>query len=89
MGPDLVEHLDALHGQGVRSVLCVPVGFVTDHVEVLHDVDIEARRRAAELGIRLERPPSLDDDPGFIRALAEAVSAQARAAGFLEEGERT
>jgi len=83
MGPDLVEHLGALHGRGVRSVLCVPVGFVTDHVEVLYDVDIEAARAAAELGMRLERPPSLDDDPSFIQALAEAVAAEAEAAGFL------
>ena len=86
MGPDLVEHLDALHGRGVRSVLCVPVGFVTDHVEVLYDVDIEAARTATELGMRLERPPSLDDDPGFIQALADAVTAQAEVAGFLPAG---
>ena len=88
MGPDLLEHLETLSTRGVKSVLCVPVGFVADHVEVLYDVDIEAQRRAAELGIRLERPPSLDDDPGLIRALAEAVTAQARAAGFLDEGVR-
>jgi protoporphyrin/coproporphyrin ferrochelatase len=82
LGPDLLEHLEALHGKGVRAVLCVPVGFVTDHVEVLHDVDIEAAGRAAELGIRFERPPSLNDDHGFIQALADAVKAQAAAAGF-------
>ena len=86
MGPDLLEHLDALHVQGVKAVLCVPVGFVAEHVEVLYDVDIEAQRRAKEIGIRLERPPSLGDDPGLIRAMAEAVTAQARAAGFLEAG---
>ncbi len=84
MGPDLVEHLDVLHDKGVRAVLCVPVGFVTDHVEILYDVDIEAQRKAAELGIRLQRPPSLDDDPGFIQALADAVKAEAAAAGFLD-----
>ena len=88
MGPDLLEHLEALSSQGVTDVLCVPVGFVADHVEVLYDVDVEAQRRAAEIGIRLERPPTLGDDPGFIRALAETVTAQARAAGFLDEGVR-
>jgi len=89
MGPDLGEHLEALHDNGVRAVLCVPVGFVTDHVEVLHDVDIEAKHRAAGLGMRLERPPSLDDDPGFIQALAGAIRAQAEAAGFPAAGDRT
>ncbi len=58
-------------------------GFVADHVEVLHDVDIEAQGRAREIGIRLERPPSLNDDPLFILALADAVRSEARAAGFL------
>jgi ferrochelatase len=88
MGPDLLEHLEALSGRGITSVLCVPVGFVADHVEVLYDVDLEAQRRAAQIGIRLERPPSLHDDPRFIRALAEAVTAQAQAAGFLDSGGR-
>jgi protoporphyrin/coproporphyrin ferrochelatase len=88
MGPDLAEHLEALSGKQITAVLCVPVGFVTDHVEVLHDVDVEARQRAAALGIRLERPPSLDDDPGFIQSLADAVKAQAAAAGFLPAGIR-
>jgi ferrochelatase len=72
-----------LSSRGVGAILCVPVGFVTDHVEVLHDVDIEARRRAEALGMRLERSPSLDTDPGFIQALADAVKAEAGAAGFF------
>jgi ferrochelatase len=83
LGPDLPDHLSELAGKGVKAVVCVPIGFVADHVEVLYDVDIEAQARAREVGIRLERPPSLNDDPLFIRALADAVRAQARAAGFL------
>jgi ferrochelatase len=71
LGPDILEELDALYEQGVRDVLVCPVGFVSDHLEILWDLDVEARRRAAELGLRLERIESLNDDPSFIRALAE------------------
>jgi ferrochelatase len=86
LGPDLPDHLTALSRLGVRDVVCVPVGFVADHVEVLHDVDIEARQKASALSIRLERPPSLNDDPLFIEALADAVTARARQAGFTGNG---
>ncbi len=86
LGPDLPDHLTELSRQGARSVLCVPVDFVADHVEVLYDVDIEARQRAEALRIRLERPPSLNDDPLFIEALAYAVAARAREAGFTGNG---
>jgi ferrochelatase len=84
LGPDLCEHLEELAGRGVNAVLCVPAGFVADHVEVLYDIDIEAQARAKSLGIRLERPPSLNDDPRFIQALADSVSAAARSAGFID-----
>ncbi|MDQ3669144.1 MAG: ferrochelatase [Actinomycetota bacterium] len=75
--PDLGEHLAELAGRGVRDVVVVPVGFVSDHVEILFDIDIRARARADTLGIRLERPPALNDDPVFIAALAELVRGRA------------
>jgi protoporphyrin/coproporphyrin ferrochelatase len=71
LGPDILEELDALNDQGVRDVLVCPVGFVSDHLEILWDLDVEARERAAELSLRLDRIESLNDDPAFIRALAE------------------
>ncbi len=73
LGPDILDELTRLHGHGVRSVLVAPIGFVADHLEILWDLDIEARDRAIELGLRLERTPSLNDDPDFIRALAGLV----------------
>jgi ferrochelatase len=79
-GPDLGDHLEALASRGVRDVVAVPVGFVSDHVEILFDVDIRARAAAAHVGIRLERPPALNDDPVFIEALAGIVEARARQA---------
>jgi ferrochelatase len=73
LGPDILEELDALHARGVGKVLVAPVGFVSDHLEILWDLDVEARERAAELGLELDRIESLNDDPQFIRALAALV----------------
>ena len=73
LGPDILRHLDDLKGRGVEHVLVAPVGFVSDHLEILWDLDVEARNRAQELGITFERMPSLNDDPAFIRALAALV----------------
>jgi ferrochelatase len=73
LGPDVLEELGRLHEAGVRSVLIVPVGFVSDHLEILWDLDVEARERAAELGLELDRIESLNADPTFIRALAALV----------------
>ena len=81
-GPDLGEHLEELAGRGVRDVVSVPVGFVSDHVEILFDIDHKAAAVAARLGMRLERPSALNDDPLFIGALAELV--RERAAPWLE-----
>ena len=77
-GPDICDHLGALAADGVRDVISVPVGFVSDHVEILFDIDHRAAEVAAGLGIRLERPPALNDDPIFIAALAELVRAKAQ-----------
>jgi protoporphyrin/coproporphyrin ferrochelatase len=81
-GPDISEHLRELAARGVRDVVSVPVGFVSDHVEILFDIDHRAAAVAAQLGMRLERPPALNDDPVFIATLAELV--RTKAAPFLE-----
>jgi protoporphyrin/coproporphyrin ferrochelatase len=73
LGPDILEELDDLHAQGVRKVLVAPVGFVSDHLEILWDLDVGARERAAQLGLELDRIESLNDDPAFVRALALLV----------------
>jgi len=76
-GPDLGDQLEELAERGVRNVVSVPVGFVSDHVELLYDVDVRAQGIAKRLGMRLERPPALNDDPRFVDALAEIVRGQA------------
>jgi protoporphyrin/coproporphyrin ferrochelatase len=73
LGPDILEELDTLAANGVQRVLVCPVGFVSDHLEILWDLDIEAREKAAGLGLELERIESLNDDPAFIRALTALV----------------
>ena len=57
----------------MREVLVAPVGFVSDHLEILWDLDIEAREKARELGLELGRIESLNDDPRFVSALARVV----------------
>jgi ferrochelatase len=73
LGPDMLDELERLHGDGVRKVLVAPVGFVSDHLEILWDLDVEARDRAQELGLELARIKSLNDDQAFIHALAGVV----------------
>jgi ferrochelatase len=73
LGPDILDELERLHAEGVRNVLVAPIGFVADHLEILWDIDVEAREKAAELGLELERTDSLNDDPAFIRVLAALV----------------
>ena len=73
LGPDILEELERLAANGTRRVLVCPVGFVSDHLEILWDLDIEAREKAAEVGLELERIESLNDDQEFVRALAGIV----------------
>ncbi len=73
LGPSIEQRLSDLAAQGVRDVLSVPAGFVSDHVETLYDLDIQAKKTAQAHGIRFERPPALNDDALFIGALAELV----------------
>lgn len=73
LGPSLEETIRQAAKERNTSLLVAPIGFVSDHVEVLYDIDIEARRIAAAEGIHLQRTASLNDQPLFIRALSEIV----------------
>jgi protoporphyrin/coproporphyrin ferrochelatase len=73
LGPDILVELEILHAGGVRKVLVAPVGFVCDHLEILWDLDVEARETAAKLGLDLDRIESLNADPAFVRGLADLV----------------
>lgn len=73
LGPDILVELETLHERGVGKVLVAPVGFVCDHLEILWDLDVEAREKAAQLGLELDRIESLNADPEFIDALVALV----------------
>jgi ferrochelatase len=73
LGPDLLEAIEELAAEGKRSVLSVPFGFVADHLEILYDVDLEAKGKARELGLDLRRIALPNADPEFIEVLASIL----------------
>jgi len=74
LGPDILEFLGQLSRRnGLGGVLVVPIGFVADHLEILYDLDVEAKEYARSLGLHLERTESLNATPAFIAALADIV----------------
>ncbi len=73
LGPDVLEAFTDLARQGVRHALVVPIGFLTDHEEVLFDLDIELRQHADQLGVHMERAAMLNTHPRFIAALEDLV----------------
>ncbi len=83
LGPDAGHVIADLARKGHRHVLLVPIGFTCEHVEVLYDVDVVFRRRARDLGMRLERTEMVSDHPLMIRDLAQLVRDAAAAAGWL------
>ena len=71
--PDILDHLKALADQGVRDVLVDPIGFISDHVEVLWDLDTEARKKAGEMGMNFVRVPTVGTHPAFIRMIRDLI----------------
>lgn len=72
--PDIVDHLDAVRSAGADGVVVCPVGFVSDHVEVLWDLDNEAHSRAKELGLAFARSATAGPHPRFVGMVAELVA---------------
>jgi len=75
-GPDVESVLNQLSREKVREILIVPIGFVSDHIEILYDIDIVYRKRAESLGMVLKRSPSLNLSKTFLDALSVAVEEQ-------------
>jgi protoporphyrin/coproporphyrin ferrochelatase len=76
LGPTVEEALTALAEEGRRTVLVAPVGFLSDHVEVTYDIDVEFKALAAKLGLHLERTPMLNDSDALVDVLAALVDEQ-------------
>jgi len=73
LGPDILEHLDALSQINVQDVVVAPIGFLSDNMEVIWDLDHEARDYANELGITLTRAPTVGTHPAFVSMIRELI----------------
>jgi ferrochelatase len=73
LGPDVCEYLETLKDREVRDVVVAPIGFVSDHMEVMYDLDIEARALCKELGINMVRAATAGTHPAFIRMVRELI----------------
>lgn len=81
--PDVNDHLEALDQAGVRAVVVIPIGFVSDHMEVIYDLDTEAAATAAKLGMAFERAATAGVDPRFVAMVRDLVLERAQ----VERGE--
>jgi ferrochelatase len=85
--PDTVEEVIRLGQNGVRRLVVVPVSFVSDHIETLHELDIRLKETAREAGIAtFLRVPALNDSPAFITALRDIALSAAGQEGRKQEG---
>ncbi|HWO89466.1 MAG TPA: ferrochelatase [Gemmatimonadales bacterium] len=83
LGPDVADVVDALARDGARCAVIAPIGFVSEHVEILYDLDIELAEHAAARGVRIERIEMPGADPELITGLAALVRRTAREAGWM------
>ena len=84
--PDVLDHLKDLRQKGVRDVVVHPIGFLSDHVEVLYDLDEEARHLCVELGMEMVRSRTVGTHPRFVAMLRELIEERVR--GVPESGQR-
>ncbi len=71
--PDINDQLRALATEGVRDVVVVPIGFISDHMEVMYDLDLEAKRTAESLGINFVRAGTVGTHPRFVQMIRELI----------------
>jgi ferrochelatase len=73
LGPDINEHLRMLKAEGVEHVVVAPVGFISDHMEVLYDLDTEAKQISDEIGLNMVRAATVGTHPQFISMIHELI----------------
>jgi protoporphyrin/coproporphyrin ferrochelatase len=73
LGPDICDHLRELHREGVKDVVVAPIGFVSDHMEVVYDLDVEAQQLAGELGMKMIRAATAGTHPSFVKMIRELI----------------
>jgi ferrochelatase len=72
--PEISQTIRDLAAQGEKQIVIAPIGFVCDHVEVLYDLDIEAKKLAGDLGVALIRASCPNDHPTFVRMIADVIA---------------
>jgi len=80
LDPDINDHLETLSAEGTSAVIMVPIGFISDHMEVLYDLDTEAMATAERLGMTLVRAATVGTDARFVNAIVELIE-ERRASG--------
>jgi ferrochelatase len=73
LGPDVCDHLKTMREAGVNEVVVAPIGFVSDHMEVVYDLDVEARKVAEEIGMKLVRARTAGTHPAFVKMIRELM----------------
>ncbi len=73
LGPDIGEYLRELHAAGARDAVVVPIGFISDHMEVLYDLDTEARELCGKLGLNMVRAATVGNHPAFVGMIRELL----------------
>ncbi|HUQ92063.1 MAG TPA: ferrochelatase [Bryobacteraceae bacterium] len=81
--PDVLDAIRELHQQGVRSLVIVPIGFVSDHIEILYDLDTEARALCEEAGIVMARAATTGTHPYFVRMIRELIVERMEGGGVI------
>ena len=76
LDPQIEDHLETLHDRGVSSVVVSPVGFVSDHIEIVFDLDAELAEAAEKLGMGFVRAASAGSDPRFVHMIVELIAEQ-------------
>lgn len=71
--PDICDHLTERHARGSHGIVMVPIGFISDHMEVVYDLDTQARERATELGLPLVRAATVGTDPRFVTMIRQLI----------------
>jgi protoporphyrin/coproporphyrin ferrochelatase len=86
LDPQVEDHLESLAAKGVRDVVVSPIGFVSDHIEIVFDLDTELAEQAEGLGVRMARAASAGSDPRFVRMVVELIAEQVGGAPVRELG---
>jgi ferrochelatase len=73
LGPDVLEYLKTAAAGGATDVVLAPLGFISDHMEVLFDLDVEAKETASELGLNMVRAATVGTGPAFVRMIRDLI----------------